>query len=246
MKTLQLSPFVLIFLLCLVGGFYWGSQWDNAPIFSAMKNISDEGTFFPAPVSDVEVPRQRNLLLIGVDRENLVVPRLEALWLLIYYPDSTKIDLIPIFPNTDNEDPIRDQVLAASFSITPEGQPGEVFWEQINDRSIRMDHYVLFDRVAVEEIMDVMGLPGLAEEDAFQLAHWESDPAAAISSQTRIFTHLCSAFTDSNVLEDITLFIDHLSPHLITDIPPAQIITDWRLIRSFGARLHCEFPTLTP
>jgi hypothetical protein len=238
MKVFRWLIFILIFTLCLIAGFNLGSIWQQDS--EEVTQIANTPHVFDSP----DTGNQHNILIIGIDQINNPKPSIHGLWLLIYYRDTPQIDLIPIFPSIQEGEILQDQTLAGSFAISSSGDIQQKFWEHLQWRNILWHNYVLLDENALNEITRLVQLPNA--RDSGLLVSWEQDSIAAVTNQSRLLDAVCHRFEPWNLPEDITPMVTQLTPHLMTDISSDQIIADWRLMLSFGEKLHCEFPTLTP
>lgn len=238
MKVFRLLIFALVFTLCLFAGYNLGTKWHQ-----------DEGSvtlITPSPrvIDSVGFGNQRNILIIGIDEISYPNPSLEGLWLLIYYRDNPRIDLIPIFPSILEDNFLRDQTLAGSFSVSSNGEPTEAFWDNLRIREILWHNYMLFDENALNAVTELVGLP-TARENGY-LISWKLDTKDALQNQSRLLSVICNQIQFRDFFDDISPFINQLTPHLITNISIDQINSDWRLLLAYGENLHCEFPTLSP
>ncbi len=180
-----------------------------------------------------------NLLLIGINGE-----KLEGVWLIVASARGPQIDLLPVFPSLPGFDPLRDQLLAMSFTLTPEGEPGEVFWEILETRDIYWKEYVIVDQEGILGLAQALNLPDI--KDQLPLPSWETDPPAAVKAQGALLQQFCTLFRDGSPPVSITTVIDDLYPHLRTTMSAEAIEAHWRVLLAFGANLHCQFPTLSP
>jgi len=190
----------------------------------------------------MDVAQNRNLLIIGVNQVTDPIVHLESVWMLIYHRDNPNIEIIPIFPTMSGEDLMRDYTLAANFYFE-EGVPSEDFWNALRDRDILWHNFVLLDESALNAITDLLEL-SRARESGF-LYSWQDDPDISLNGQLALFAQLCQSFAQHEFPEDISPFINNLTPYLTTDVPVEEISADWRLLRIYGENLRCEFPTLT-
>ncbi len=247
MKILQSSTFLLIFIFSSITGFSWGS--DREVSVPEKKPIKEEIVVEPkapdvaASAPTIDVVQNRNLLIIGVDQLTNDDSKLEGVWMLIFHRDNPTIKIIPIFPTFSGTDLMRDYTLAANFSFNEEGSLSEGFWNTLQDRDILWHNFVLLDESALNTITDKFGLTR-AHDQGF-LHSWQDDPDSSLNGQLTMFAQMCESFAQGEIFEDIVSFLGELNPHLATDVPPEQVVSDWRLLRIYGENLRCEFPTLS-
>lgn len=237
MKVFRLIIFILVFALCLVAGINLGKKWKQAE----GNTIISENT--PRAIETYGGDKQRNILIIGIDQSNYENPHIEGLWLLIYYRDNPQIDLIPVFPSTLETDTLRNQTFAGNFSLALNGEPSQEFWEYLSALDILWHNFIILNEQALNEITNLLGLAPPKERG--YLISWLENPVSAIRNQSYIIDEICHSFVAQHLPEDITTFVSHLTPHLVTDLSSDQIYSEWRRLKSFG-NLNCNFPTLAP
>jgi len=186
-----------------------------------------------------EAQQPLNLLLIGIDGE-----KLEGVWLTVASPRSPQVDLLPVFPSLPGFNPLRDQLLAMSFTLTPEGEPGEVFWEILETRDILWHEYAIVDQEGIRGLAKALGMPEV--DSLLPLPSWEADPPAAVKAQGALLQQFCAVFRSGTPPTSITEVIADLYPHLRTTMSAEAINAHWRVLNAFGANLRCQFPTLSP
>ncbi len=243
MKTiLRIISFIAIFLISLNFGFHVGAS--DAPASNAPEaKVALEPT---AELSDTVHTfvggNQRNIMAIGIHREGDNDPQLEGIWLIVYFSDSPEVDLISFFPAITEDKQSINEELASSFSLTPEGEPNDAFWKEMEARNILFHNYVVFDMDALWEITQIMQVD---DEYATGLPTWKDDYQAALSGQTQLLEQLCGSFTEGNLIDSIYPFLKNLGSHMNTNLAEWQIEADWHLLTSFSAEMNCVFPNLT-
>jgi len=229
----------------------------------------------PSSNPTLDVAQVRNILVIGVNQVTDPVVQLEAVWMLFFHRDTPVVQLIPVFPSFPGDDQnqentlsesfnnvpkgetdaalwedlqksdilVRDYELAVNFKLNSEGEPDEAFWNALKRRDILWHNYVLIDERVLNAITELMDLTRPRDND--YLHHWDDDAQASINGQLAFFAQVCESFAQRELVDDISPFISNLAPFLSTDIPPEQIVDDWRLLKIYGENLRCDFPTLT-
>lgn len=238
MKVLRLLAFFLVFFLCLFTGIKMGSKLSQKS--AGVVEIQNTPRVFDV----FRGGNQRNILIIGTKQIDNPNSQLEGLWLLIYYRDTTKIDFIPIFPSIREEDILRNQLLAGAFSIDTNGEPSQNFWDYLSTRDILWHNYVFLDEAALKAISNLAGI--YSANDGSQFVSWTEDTATALRNQSTYIDKLCDQFIAGNFPEDLTTFVTHLTPHLITDFTTNQINSEWQLFLTNRSDIACKFPTLSP
>jgi len=246
MNTLRYLTFFLIFAFSSLGGFTFGAEQGFAPsgrTDAKQPVVEEEVPQVPPSTPTLDILQHRNILFIGVDQVTNPVVQLEAVWLLFFHRDNPQIEIIPIFPTVAGDDLMRDYELAVNFELTTEGAPSNNFWNTLQRREILWHNYVLLDERALNAITDLLEIP--RGRDQSYLQHWDDNAGASIHGQLALFDQACKSFAQHELVEDISPFLNNLTPFLSTDIPVNEIFTDWRLLNIYGENLRCDFPTLT-
>jgi hypothetical protein len=219
MNNLFKRSFLILFGLCLLAGFLAGS-------FTARATEAGEPLAFPGiPTPPGLATRQRNLLLIGVDRLHARHPRLESLWLAMVVPNSPGVTLMPLYPRMVDGVPQPDETLEVAFRLDDRLAPYTGFANVLRARELWWNHFVVLD-----EMRAIAELPK-AQEDAH----------GALLSQTALLNGLCLSQSQLSNSEKPGELPERLSSHMISDLSPAQMSRDWQRIRAAGGRL-CKFP----
>lgn len=185
MKLFRGAFLTLIFLVFLLPGFHLGVKWGTTA--GVASDRLPATTVTPAAT----ILHQRNLLIIGVDRLQEPAAELKSLWLVIYYPDKPRVDLLPIFPSIQEKNPMQSQTIA----ITSRNEPTGAFWDQIEGRDILWHGYVLVDKEIVNAITASLDVAG-NYQGAFE-GSGEEDPLGSLKAQARFWRKFA---TDSRAL----------------------------------------------
>ena len=84
--------FLILFLIGIMGGRTVG--------MNVYSNTLDEPEFV---VTQVRGNGQRNLIILSVDQLSSPQPSLESIWLLVTYPGTPILTLVPIYPNPQED-----------------------------------------------------------------------------------------------------------------------------------------------
>ncbi|MBT3391329.1 MAG: hypothetical protein HN413_13075 [Chloroflexi bacterium] len=241
-KLLRTLFFFTIFLVSLSLGFRLSSS--NGLAFELPQNAVPP-TSTPDPSSTVptfEEENQRNILAIGVNRVDGAEPQLEGIWLIVYFHDSPEVNLIALFPSIAEDSASYNEKIAGSFSLMPEGAPGEIFWQEMETRTILFHNYFVFDMDALQKITQLVQID---DDYTTNPPNWRETPIAALRRQARLLEQMCSSFQQGNLTDNISSFLDSLDPHTSTNILQWEIEADWQLLIGFRTEMKCLFPNLT-
>lgn len=213
----------------------------------------------PLPVPPLETG-QRNLLVIGVDHlggvsqtDPHVAPRLESVWLLLYFVDRPQITLLPLYPSPTqgssssvDEKHVEVSSLSASFSLRSDHTPSPSFLQLLESQEIWWNHYILLDRTALSQLIEFAGASQKwnGESVLGKVPAASEDGQAALAGQSRIAQDFCRLSAglgpDFNPLPLLSLSPEHLITDL--DLKKAVQLTQSLLYGSGG--FTCNFPTL--
>lgn len=204
------------------------------------------------------LPRQNNILLIGVNNLDVAYPRLESTWLILYMTQTPHLTLMPIYPENPSQDENAEPPgtdLAKLFQSDPDGLPGPDFFTELKTRGLWWSGYIIVDRQALNEVIDLVGR--LAEQSGEgelspEMGILESVPSAwnnpqrAYEGQIHVAQRLCSAAAHITVdhineIDDIfLLFTDDILSDINREGAAAELVG--MLVQ--GSGITCEFPTL--
>ena len=241
MNNLFKRSFLILFGLCLLAGFLAGS-------FTARATEAGEPLAFPGiPTPPGLATRQRNLLLIGVDRLHARHPRLESLWLAMVVPNSPGVTLMPLYPRMVDGVPQPDETLEVAFRLDDRLAPYTGFANVLRARELWWNHFVVLDEIGLAKLIDLAGGIDLGDgrvdglRAIAELPKAQEDAHGALLSQTALLNGLCLSQSQLSNSEKPGELPERLSSHMISDLSPAQMSRDWQRIRAAGGRL-CKFP----
>ncbi|MBC8332199.1 MAG: hypothetical protein H8E28_09490 [Anaerolineae bacterium] len=241
-RILRTLFFFIVFLVSLSLGFQLSSG--NSFAFEAPQNEAPP-TSAPDPATTVPTfkeENQRNILAIGVNRVEGAETQLEGIWLIVYFHDSPEVNLIALFPSIAEDSATYNEQIAGSFSVTPEGAPGEAFWQEMEARTILFHNYVIFDMNALQEITQLMQID---DDYTANPPNWRETPIAALRRQARLLEQMCGSFQRGNPVDKIASIWGNLDPHVNTNILQWEIEADWHLLVGYRTEMKCLFPNLT-
>jgi len=230
MKYIRLSLLPFLFLFSAFVGFKSAGNLDKG--WDAKSSIE-----------------QRNILIINTEDIKSENTRLKSVWLLIFYTDSPRVDLFPIFPLTGEGSEIKNLAFAEAFRLTREGKPTPEFWGEIESLKTWWDGYIILDDIVVAKLMAYFdGGKGLSSEKTkeaiSEIPRWSEDPQSALEEQTDMYlVHCKKIIIDGDSADLIPLLFD-LHQHTYTDMKHAQLIGIWQTIQPYSHSLNCAFPSL--
>ena len=240
MKIHSIIGLMLIFLTASLVGFKQGANLGVDP---------DENTSAFAISAESAPSAQHNLLLIQVDRSESGLFTLQSVWLMAYYSNSPRVDLLPIYPSFRASEPGAGQALVKNFAFTAEGKPVEAFWLKMQELNIWWNAYILLDREASELLAEKFEVSSLPHDHP----EWSSfneinlpypELKDTISEQASLYASLCRNFPNRpGWLGFIRLYLP-LHNNLHTNLAPGQLWDVWQLLESHGQVLKCNFPSL--
>jgi hypothetical protein len=212
--------------------------------------VEEEASTIGSP-ADYPLNGQRNLLVIGVDRLDRDAPRLESLWLFLYFPGRSPATLLPLFPGTERTVDAPETPLAAAFSLDPSGNPSPAFFERLQREKIWWSGFVLLDETALVALLDGLGgvdldgktIPGLRAIEMLSAAR--RDPSGPLPAQVRLLRSACSrAGNRISSWGELADLAGTLGSHLRTDLEIAGLVREWLQAAGAEPAFECEFPLL--
>jgi hypothetical protein len=193
---------------------------------------------------------QKNTLIILVDELDKKQPKLSGLWLAVYRLSEPRLFLLPIHPSAQgNHLSNSNNKLSASFQLEASGIPTEKFFDQIEDKDIWWDHFLILDEVSLGYLIEItgglnLGAGKLEGSDAVsQFALGQDNPNASLFTQAILFRGLCQ---ETDLLLNSKIFSkehNSLSGHWYSDLNFEKIHNSWSPDNDFEG-VSCEFPIL--
>jgi hypothetical protein len=236
MKTLRI--FILgTFILSVLAGFYAGTY-----IFQK-KKASIQTPYQYNNTSTIP-GKQGSIWLIVVDGFNEQNPHLEGVWLIAYITNYIKIKPLPLFPSGD---PTRDDELAKAFQFTPDKKIAATFWDYLQNHGQVIHDYIVFDEVAVVEIINTLGgvnirgrlLNGI--QAMLQTPETWVDPIGSYRGQVAIMDSLCKSILRGEPLPDLYKLQNKIKNHLRSNLDLENKTKEWQKIIMDGNIKICDF-----
>jgi hypothetical protein len=197
--------------------------------------------------------RQRSILLIGIDSFQADVPRLEAVWMVLYLRDLPHFMLMPVYPyrlQGEAKSAVVDQNLASIFVLDDGQSPSSSFLQALKDKQLRWDGYIVLDRSALSEIIELTS----AGEDATHLNQQisasnlpdiEDSPMRALLGQANLAQEFCrySGVALTSDSSRIASLIGKASAHIRTDLDLSELAGEVKNALRYSGGISCEFPS---
>ena len=198
--------------------------------------------------------RQRNILLIGIDSFQAEEPHLEGVWMILYLRDLPHFMMMPVYPNRlqgAGNSTVVDQNLAHLFKLDDRQTPSDLFLQALKDKQLWWDGYIILDRSALSEIVELTSAGDEATHQNQQLSasnlpDVEEEPLRALMGQVQLAQELCRnsgmvLATDGNRLPSLIAMV---SAHIKTDLNMEEIAGEVESALRYGGGISCEFPSL--
>lgn len=207
-----------------------------------------------APEASLAVPTngQRNLLVVGVDRLASPSPRLESVWLVVYFPGRSPVTLLPIYPALPGTLSQGEPALEEAFGMAPNGKPSAAFLRRLRQERLWWSGYLLLDEGGLAVLLDSLGgieLGGSRVDGARALASLPSpevDRLGALDAQAELLRAACKAAGQESPLpatpQELARLLDAIRAHYRTDLDLPAILQEWILGAGEQTALACEFP----
>jgi len=251
MKSHTLFNF-FIFTAFLVVGYWISMKFFRAEYGIASTSLSLISTSQPDSENSMN-NGQRSILLIGSSKISPSHPRLESIWLITYSSSDRTIHLLPIFPSGEEVVSDLGQQLDQSFDLINEQgnlKPSPEFINTLHANNYRWSGYLVFDKFAISNIIDLLGgidLLGevLTGDQATQRMPAAMDlPQEAFSFQVNIIQAVCRKLSELPSQPDWNQVISLIPKHIITDLNSDQLLIELDTLLSDKYSPSCNFPTL--
>lgn len=284
MKDQRIPVYLIVFFIFLSSGFLVGRKISTAaqqsletqnrglqeiniqrlnnfdyplPNLDALKSDFDKiSSQEQSNLDNKQAPIQQNILVIGVDKLQSPKPRLESIWLIFYFIDSTHLTLMPIYPGIPlNEiaSSMDNSRIEQSFEMGPDRKPSDKLFSTLKDNHFWWNGYLVLDNTAMTKFVDWIGsAPGSLpyyQSGANAIASLplaRENPQGALHDQTELLQDLCSAAAQLSNISDVSSLYELIIPHVVSNLDVHQLINEWQIRLTQRGRLTCEFPFLTP
>lgn len=188
---------------------------------------------------------QRNLLIIMVDQLPAPRPSLDGIWLLITFPDSATLTVVPIYPDPMNS-AASQSLYADIFPLTPDLNPNPQLLERLSE-GVLWDYYLVIDRQGSAAVMDILASAAeMQPADPGWMAAAGSSPDLSFAVQLQGWESACELLpyiTNSMTNKQL---LDAVASHLLTNFRWEQLPLNLRSETNAGAGYTCNFPTISP
>jgi hypothetical protein len=194
---------------------------------------------------------QRNLLVIGVDRLDGDLTRLESLWLVLYFPGRSPLTLMPLYPRGGGPETSQRANLAEAFSLARSGEPDPAFFERLQHEQVWWSGYVVLDETALAVLVDQLGgvvLDGKhlnGDQTLDTIPRAREDPQAALQGQVGLLRSAClQAGKRLSGGLDFAGWANALGRYIRSDLDVFELAREWLQAAGPTPTLECEFPLL--
>jgi len=236
MKIYCILGLYLVFILSLLFGYNAGSSLERA--------TDQIANSYATPMASVP-SSQHNILLIQVDQADIDKPRLLSVWLMAYYTNSSRVDLLPIYPThklTTNE---KDRNLPREFNLTKSGEPADGFWQALKGFNTWWNGYLMMDTQGLQKLESQLVGPSTNEAASpLQGLNPPMPPQVGTGNEVDHYQQLCQAFSQNSGSVGFYKLYFSLKDHLQSNLTPGQLQDIWQQLKDHGPTLTCNFPSL--
>jgi hypothetical protein len=240
---------IIAFVACLALGFYADGFSFNSPT-PTIDTI--QGSFSPTDAILASTPtqssaKQRTIVFIQVDDLTNPSSQLIATWLIMYFPDNPKITWLLVYPPAPANQQPQYRELGKSFTITPEGLPGNAYISALQSFGVQFNGIIITDTLGIAKTIDwLKGINmGDGNKDGTTVSNRLIPPWQNMNSanqwQTKVFQGVCQKAEqltlDNNWLQ---LMIDLAPSHFHTDLGMEQLVNDWKALMTLPETPKCE------
>lgn len=236
MKIYCILGLYLVFILSLLFGYNAGAS---------LEQTANQIGNAHATAVNTEQDSQYNILIVLVDQIDLEQPHLLSVWLMAYYSNSSRVDLLPIYPSHKSASMQIGDNLQRTFELTNSREPVEGFWQALKEFNTWWNGYIMMDAETFQELESRFG--GMLNNhnlssrlEAITPIH----PQVVSGNEAQRFQQLCQSFSQNSGSMGFYKLYFPLKQHLRSNLTPGQLQDVWRQLRSNGSSLECDFPTL--
>jgi hypothetical protein len=235
-KNLRIAGLIIVFATTFWVGFKSGAGF----------GVKSDKLVHGYPASMTSSPTdQKNILIIHVDQIDKPDAILKGIWLMAYYTNSPRVDLLPIFPSIKSYAQERNNLLQNSFSLTNEGEPGESFWLEMQTLNTWWNAYILIDDDAIKTLAEHFLVSPLIQDNASSTnPPWTEMAQIGIGEQAEYYALLCQGFPQNGGGRELIDLWSSMHNHTHTNMPLVQIRELWVQLDSYQRDLTCTFPSL--
>jgi hypothetical protein len=236
MKIHCIIGLYVIFIVALLFGFNSGTSIGNpgndlANVYSTSLAAS-KGS-------------QYNILLIQVDQMDKVQPHLESVWLMAYYANTPRVDLLPIYSTKVNGPLEQGYTLPHQFNLTESGEPGESFWLELQKINTWWNGYIMMDGIAAQTLTTQLSEPSDDVQDlGTDEINLPNNSLNSTGTQVEQYQKLCQDFSINSKKAGFFNLYFSMKGNIRSNLKLSHFYRTWRLLSSYGSELQCNFPSL--
>ncbi len=196
-------------------------------------------------------PRQHNLLILGADSLESDAPRLESVWIAMYFPGAAHITLMAVYPPPESPQASGlAPTLPDYFALDRDGAPVQAFTAHLQASGLWWTDYVLFDENGLLNVLDLANTFNAAPWNGIDaiasLPRAAEDAASAHVGQLMLMQQLCRAAGRAASADSVKIAeLFALRPqHMAASLSLEDALLEWEGLFLSGGSLTCEFPTL--
>ncbi len=241
MKNTSALLILVVLIPSILIGYWVGLQFDPPWGSAAPANQ------YITASSDQRIPAtrhgQRIILVISLDqiKRNSSLP--QGIWLLTYFPGSSELTLLPIYPAVSTSGASADSSLVSSFGLTREDGKltlSSKFIQALRARNYEWSGYILLDATAQQDLFKLVGAETAIPSSPTPPAVMSS----SYQSQVNEINLFCQAIRSQNAPIDWGQISSWSSEHFVTDLNLKALLAEWQSLMS-QTSLHCDLPLIT-
>jgi hypothetical protein len=247
----------LVVIAFLLPGYWLGLQI-SVRLHSPDGQVPVAEALRPIPTLD---HGQHTILLISVTDLEAAQPQLNSVWLISYFLPRANMTILPLYPSTLEDPMLIETELVNAFSFTANHNGLKLdpnFLEVLRQRNIWWSGYLVLDEVAFAQVIDAVNgitLSGIhiSGSEAIKILNERGATASAttgnhppLATQVILLQEICRGTSLVETQPDWAMFIRQVGRHILTDLEPSLVLSDWLTMLNQPGDLNCEFPTLDP
>ena len=234
----------------MIAAFLLPGYWLGMRIAEKAHTPAGPGAFAAAlpPIPTLD-NGQRTILLINVTDLKADTVQLNSVWLISYFLPSANITLLPLYP-TSSDAPVEAQ-LADAFSFIEDHnglKPNPNFLAVLQQKDIWWSGYLVLDETIFAQVIDALhgitlsGVHMTGSEAVEMLNLAEAGDHPPLARQTILLQEICWNVSTLAFQPDWAVFKHQVGSHILTDLDPTQVLSDWLTMLNQPGNLACEFP----
>lgn len=226
---------------------------------AAGMSLYAQAALFPGPLESapahpvVARPEngQQNILVINIDEFDRS-PHLKSVWMLMYFPDSPSVTLLPVFPAPVELDPDSGGFYEGHFDLSAAGKPTADFLSALMEQNIWWDGYIVLDSVARHALSQSLTsgafqIPSAKPKGIFAgFVETLSGKSEDLNQQTTLLAQFCNQVSRHGTQVNLTRALGSIGAHYRTDLNLIRLQQDWHSLLNAKRSLSCDFPYSNP